>query len=120
MKLNPSVMEFFGTGQETRDWLYIDDAVDLILKTAQVKSSTVEIFNGAAGKRYSIFETLSTFLEIAGSKAKLRFNGDIRSGDPKFYWADISGALSLGWNPSITLKQGIHKYHNWLLQENGA
>jgi len=118
LKSDPSSVEFFGTGQETRDWLYIEDAVDLVLKTAQLKKSTIRIFNGASGKRCSIQETLECFLDVIGSKAKLKFSGHVPSGDPKFYWADISESLKLGWSPSITLKQGIKKYVTWVSREH--
>jgi len=117
MRSNLSVIEFFGTGKETRDWLYIDDAVDLILKVVQLKSPKVQMFNGAWGQRCSIRETLACFFDVVGAKADLKFNGEGRPGDPKFYWAEISDTLKLGWSPSITLKQGIQKYVAWVSQE---
>ena len=123
IKLNPPVLEFFGTGEETRDWLYIDDAVDLILKVARFKSPMVQIFNGASGQKRTIRETMGCFLDAAGSRADLKFNGEARPGDPRFYWADISGSLELGWSPSTTLKQGIQRYISWasgIKTENSA
>lgn len=103
---------FWGTGKETRDWIYINDAVSLI-STLSERSDMPEIINGGTGIKFTISETLSLLLEATGLKRKIIFNHHVREGDPKYYWADISKATSLGWKPVTPLSDGIENYVKW-------
>lgn len=103
---------FFGTGQETRDWIHIKDAVNLILKISESKKK-IEIINGGSGTRVNIKQLLEMLVHEYNKKVKLIFNGDVKIGDPKYYHADMSKAKKYGWAPKIKLKDGIKDYVNF-------
>ena len=48
-----------------------------------------------------------------GSEATVKFNGVVREGDPRFYHADITKPLSLGWVPTVPLADGLARYVEW-------
>jgi UDP-glucose 4-epimerase len=104
-----STAVFFGTGKETRDWLNIKDACSLIYETSS-SSERFEIINGGTGKRNIIKKALRILVGEYGKSIKIIFSGNIKKGDPKYYYADISKALKKGWKPTIDLKEGISEY----------
>jgi UDP-glucose 4-epimerase len=105
---------FWGTGQETRDWIYSDDAAELVF-TAARSTEGHSVLNGAGGERVTVRETLQLLKSTLGSSVEIAFNGIVRDGDPRFYHADISRAQALGWTPSVRLSEGIRSYLDWLM-----
>ena len=104
---------FWGTGEETRDWIHADDAARLIMSVAHADASYL-VVNGAAGERVTVRRTLELLKDALDVPAQIEFNGVVRDGDPRFYHADITEAGALGWAPAIPLEQGIVAYANWL------
>ena len=114
---------FYGTGGETRDWINAADAASLIV-TAAGSAGGYEILNGGSGIKTTISESVSLLLaelEKYGITGRgVKFNGMVKKGDPFYYWADISGALKLGWKPGIDFKTGVERYVRWYVNECGA
>ena len=104
---------FWGTGEETRDWIYSKDAVELILAVSK-STQRFSVLNGANGVRVTVRETLEVLRFALAVDTKIVFNGAAREGDPRFYHADVSKALALGWKPSTGLSEGISNYVRWL------
>ncbi|MEO6407253.1 MAG: NAD-dependent epimerase/dehydratase family protein [Burkholderiaceae bacterium] len=104
---------FWGTGEETRDWISSEDAAGLIGVVAQSDAHFC-ILNGASGERVTVRRTLELLNHALGGEAQFEFNGAVRPGDPRFYHADVSRAQALGWKPAIALEQGMANYVRWL------
>jgi len=111
LKANKEVI-FWGTGEETRDWIYIDDAVELI---SQLSNNTkpFRLVNGGAGNRITVKFVLEALRNALGVDIKIKFNGEVRSGDPRFYHADISKLNEIGIQPKVTFNDGIYRYADW-------
>ena len=105
---------FWGTGEETRDWINSRDAADLTFMVSR-SSETYTVLNGANGMRVTVHDTLQMLKRALGSPVEIAFNGLVREGDPRFYHADISRAEALDWHPSILLSDGIQGYVDWLI-----
>jgi UDP-glucose 4-epimerase len=110
-KINQAEKEvvFFGSGNETRDLIHINDVAQLFFILAK-SQNVFEILNGAAGQQVQIIEILNILLEAYGKQLKIVFNNILKEGDPKFYWADVSIAKALGWNSRTSLDEGIREY----------
>ena len=108
---------FWGTGRETRDWVNVQDATELIFK-ASSSNNLFTVLNGANGVRLTVKEVLEILREELGISVNIKFNNNTRNGDPLFYHADISKAKSLGWLPKIPLREGIRQYVNWFKEFN--
>jgi UDP-glucose 4-epimerase len=109
---------FWGTGDETRDWISSADAAELVLAIAQADHDFL-IVNGAAGQRTTVRHTLELLKKALGVDTEVLFNGTVRDGDPRFYHGDIARARALGWSPSVGLEQGIQAYADWLAAHEG-
>jgi UDP-glucose 4-epimerase len=114
---NSEVALFWGTGEETRDWIDSRDAAELMFKVSDSKEPYI-VLNGAGGERVTVHETLRLLKSALGSSAQITFNGVVREGDPRFYHADISRAQALGWNPTVRLPEGIQRYVNWMVDRS--
>jgi UDP-glucose 4-epimerase len=109
---NKNKIIFSGTGEETRDWIHIDDAVSLIF-SFYLNGGNFEIINGGSGIRSTVRETVTTIAEEMSVKQPILFDGTIREGDPRHYLADISKASSFDWTPAKNFNQGIRDYIHW-------
>lgn len=116
LKNDPKEVSFSGTGKETRDWLFIEDAVNLIFEIIQNKKK-FQIINGAYGKSYSVKRGLSILKKILKINTKILFDGQIREGDPMFYNADITKSSIIGFRPETSLEEGIEKYVKWIKKQ---
>ena len=104
---------FFGTGEETRDWLHISDAAHLLamgIEHASVESPAV---NGGVGDGVTVREILQELFLCLGQTGKPVFNGLVRSGDPAHYIADTARVRAWGWQPQVNWRDGIREYADW-------
>ena len=104
---------FWGTGEETRDWISSTEAAELIAAVSK-SSDLFTLINGATGIRVTVRKTLNILQDLLGSDKQIVFNNIVREGDPRYYHADISHALALGWESSIPLQEGVSNYVKWL------
>ncbi len=110
-------VSLFGTGKETRDFIYIHDllnALELIFEKCDFKASLV---NAASGHETTIKEATETWGMLLGGSKKISFSGEEKIGDPKFWKADISILKSYGFEPKYSLKKGLEAYMQWIKKE---
>ena len=110
---NPDGAEFWGTGDETRDWIHVSDAARLI-HACLVSDSPPHILNGGSGIKTTIADTLRQLCVALGiDNAFVRFNGYGKSGDPCYYCADTGESRAIGWQPVVSLESGLKGYVEW-------
>ena len=106
-------IEVYGTGEQTRDFTFISDAVEanvLALRSGRPG----EIYNIGGGSRIKLTEAINIIQEISGNTAKIKHTGAQR-GDAKHTFADTSKAREqLSYAPAIGIREGILKQYNWL------
>lgn len=112
-KLFKGDSEFFGTGEEIRDWLHIRDATKLIILAAEHASTKCTILNGGSGEGTSVKNILQILNIQLGLNRKIYFSTQQKKGDPSAYIANIDIARSWGWNPEIKWQQGVAEYAAW-------
>lgn len=100
---------FFGTGKETRDWIHISDAVNLLYTFAN-NVEGYEVINGGSGSHVEIVEIVNFLKDSFGKSTAISFNGEVKLGDPIHFWADTSKAKAMGWKPEIDVWDGLKKY----------
>ncbi len=116
ISLNESL--FFGTGEETRDWLHVDDAARLLIQAGNYASSLCPIVNGGFGESVSVRNVLTDIFRLMGRNDQPSFCGTQRPGDPVDYHADIGEALAWGWRPEVSWKDGLARYVSWFRKEH--
>ncbi|QLH05807.1 NAD-dependent epimerase/dehydratase family protein [Nitrosopumilus ureiphilus] len=96
----------YNQGKQQRDMLYIDDAIDCILKTINYKRDGFNIFNVSSGKRYSINELISFIEKISKTKITAKYSLEIP--DENCIWADNRKAKKLlKFEPKIDIETGL-------------
>lgn len=108
---------FFGTGEETRDWIHVKDAARLLYILSQPENN-VQIVNGGSGEVRTVREIIEYVACLFETQAKVEFNHISREGDPKHYWADIMRATACGWAPQLNLQQGLKEYVGWYREQS--
>lgn len=110
-KLSEGAATFAGTGFETRDWLHVEDAAQLMLSAAAHAASACPIVNGGSGSAVCIRDVVALIAGRLG--ADYSFTGSARAGDPSHYQADAEQALAWGWSPQRVLDVELGAYVDW-------
>jgi nucleoside-diphosphate-sugar epimerase len=107
-----------GTGEETRDWTYVDDIVDGLLRAGTLPQAVGQAFNLASGQETRVIDMATRVNELTGNKAGLVFL-ERRKWDTKTrLLASIErGRRILGYEPRTSFCEGIEKTVAWF-QEN--
>ncbi|MCL4159472.1 UNVERIFIED_CONTAM: hypothetical protein GTU68_064352 [Idotea baltica] len=111
--LTDNTFYVYGDGEQTRDFTYIDDIVD-----ANIAASTAEenglVVNVGGGSRVSLNSVLKEIDSIVGGRLKLEYQ-ERQTGDARDTSASIEAAAkSLGYNPKVSLSDGLRAEASWL------
>jgi nucleoside-diphosphate-sugar epimerase len=110
----------YGDGEQTRDFTYVDNVVDGVLRACEAPGAAGEVINVATGGRISLNELLRTMNLIVGTSINAVYK-EPRAGDVRDSQADISKAKSLlGYEPAVSLAQGLEKTLDWARAEATA
>jgi len=105
---------FFGTGDETRDFINVHDvcrSIEILIRNSPFQC---DVFNCANGQEVTIRHAISLLLDQLRVGIDIKFTGEVREGDPNFWEADISKIANLGYLPSVSLEEGLKSYVKWL------
>lgn len=106
-------LEMFGTGNESRDYIHVDDVAQAIKLLATADTDEV-VFNVANGEETTIRNATEMFAKGIGAPMDvIAFNGTVREGDPLNWRADISKMLKLGYRKTRDIQQGLIDYCRW-------
>ncbi len=97
----------YGDGNQTRDFTYVENAVQANLLAADAKRASGSVINIAAGKRTSLNDLWRDIRDIVGADVEPRY-ADPREGDVRDSLADLTRATDLlGYRPNIDLDVGL-------------
>ena len=113
-------LEVLGTGNQRKDYLYIDDAIDATLLVADKGKLTGGAYNVGSGENHSVKEIVKKLLGILGlaGKTKPFYTGFSWHGDVQETRADITKLKKLGWSPQVGFDQGVSTFVDWYGSEN--
>jgi nucleoside-diphosphate-sugar epimerase len=110
----------YGDGAQTRDFTYVANVVDGVLRACHAPGIAGEMMNVATGGRISLNELLATLAELVGTRADPIYSGS-RAGDVRDSQADISRARRLtGYEPLVGLREGLERTLAWYRGERVA
>jgi nucleoside-diphosphate-sugar epimerase len=102
-----------GDGEQSRDFTYIDNAVDANVLAASADGVAGEAFNIACGERVSLNALYAEIQVLAGSEIQAH-HSEARPGDVRHSLADISRAReALGYRPGVDLRDGLKRTFEW-------
>ena len=102
----------FGTGNEKRDFINILDAVRFIDIVSNIEKG-FDIYNCGSGNTYTVNEITNLLIKNSGKNIKQLYDNKKRTGNPDSLLADITKAKSIGFEPQISIEEGISDYVKW-------
>ena len=119
LMLEDKEIPMFGDGTTSRDYTYIDDIIDGIIKSCKyvLENNTVyEILNIGNSAPTSLIEMIDTIAEVLKVNPKIQ-QLPMQPGDVNRTYADISKAKEIiGYEPKTTFKKGIKKFIEWYIE----
>jgi len=107
----------YGDGGQTRDFTYVANVVDGVLRASQAPDVAGEVINVATGGRISLNELLLTMNTLVGATGSAVY-AEGRQGDVRDSQADITKARTLlGYTPLIALEEGLRRTLDWARSE---
>ncbi|WP_047490505.1 NAD(P)-dependent oxidoreductase [Terriglobus sp. TAA 43] len=119
-KLHAGDFSFMGTGEETRDWLHVEDAASLLIHASGFASSQCPVVNGGTGEGVVVRDIVSCLCNILACGAQPCFTGTARIGDPMRYIAAMDRLSAWNWQPTKKWRDGITAYAEWWKAEHAV
>lgn len=103
----------YGDGEQTRDFTYVANVVDGVLRAVTAPGASGHVINVATGSRISLNTLFSTMKDVVGSRLEPTYAAP-RAGDVKDSQADITRAQTLlGYTPLVSLEDGLRRTLEW-------
>jgi nucleoside-diphosphate-sugar epimerase len=109
----------FGDGEQSRDFTYIENAVNANLLACKANASKAagEVFNVATGRRVTLNETFKALQPLTSYSGQVKYS-TARGGDVKHSLADVSKAeAGLGYRPTVDFEEGLRRTVEWYRKE---
>lgn len=108
----------FGDGKQSRDFIYVDDIVRLLLSASEAPAGLVQgrVYNAGNGGHYTLNQVWHLLQQISGVTLPAHY-GPPRSGDIRDSQADISAAIrDLGYKQQVSFEEGLRRTLDWYRQ----
>ena len=108
----------YGDGEQTRDFTYIANVVDGVLRAVTAPDAAGQVVNVATGSSISLNRLFTSMREMLGSNLQVSY-APVRNGDVKDSLADITRARRLlGYEPLVPFEEGLKKTIDWYRNAN--
>ena len=120
--LRGEVIKVYGTGNQKRDFNYVDDVVDALLFAAVTDKCYGNVFNLGAQENYTLLDLVNILNSICGVEFEIApFPRDKKIIDIGDYFGDYSlFAETTGWHPNVDLPEGLERAIEFYLQNKDA
>jgi UDP-glucose 4-epimerase len=122
---HPDWLRILGDGQQRKSYLYVQDCVEAILhvtraQTAKSAPHRTQVYNLGTNEFVRVNDSVAHICGALGLKPRLEYTGGDRGwiGDSPFIFLETSKVKATGWQPKLTIEQGIIRTLRWL-QANG-
>jgi len=114
---DPTQLYVLGNGRQRKSYLYIQDCVDAILTAVEKAEGRVNTFNLGTDEYCEVNDSIGWISERLGVQPELSYSGGERGwiGDNPFIFLDCQRIRSLGWKPKLTIKEGVVKTVEYLI-----
>ena len=105
--------KIYGDGEQTRDFTYVANVVDGVLRACEATGASGQVINVATGGRISLNELFKEMKKIVGASVNPEYV-DPRQGDVRDSQADIRKAKDiLGYKPTVSFEEGLKRTIEW-------
>jgi len=111
-KNNTDIVEVWGDGSATREFLHVDDLADAVVHLMKNKLDTFNFLNIGSDYEISIKELAHLIKELTNYKGNIKWLTDMPNGTPRRVM-DNSQLFGLGWRPKINFTEGLYETIQW-------
>ena len=109
LRANPHELRVLGNGRQRKSYLYVQDCIDAILVAIEKAQAPVNVLNLGTDEYCQVNDSIGWITSHLGVTPALAYTGGERGwiGDSPFIFLDCSRIRSLGWTPSLTIREGV-------------
>lgn len=113
---DPTRLSVLGNGRQRKSYLYVQDCIDAIFHAISHSQDRINIFNLGANEYCEVNDSIGWISGRLGLSPKLEYSGGNRGwvGDNPFIFLDTTRMRALGWQPKLTIREGIVRTLSWL------
>jgi dTDP-L-rhamnose 4-epimerase len=109
-----SPIQIFEDGQESRDFVYVEDVVEATWRCLRTEANSVESLNVGTGQRTTVLQVAEEIVRFFGSESKISVTGAFRQGDIRHNFADLRRIREgVGYAPQFTFCEGLKRFLTW-------
>ena len=103
----------FGDGEQSRDFTFVENAVQANLLACEAANASGKVFNVGTGARFTLNQTIELLSRIAGKPITPKYDAP-REGDIRDSQADITQSREiLGYHPTVGFEEGLRRTYEW-------
>jgi len=110
--INEQRVPVYGEGENIREWLYVSDCINAIIKILE-EGKVGEIYNIGCNQEKRNIDTVKQILKQLGKSEKLIQFVEDRPGHDYRYSLNFDKLKALGWQPQVNFEKGIGKVVSW-------
>lgn len=116
--LNGNAINIFEDGQESRDFIYIDDVVTATILALESSVDSPHVYNVGTGVSTPVLHIAKLLADMYKSNVPIAISGQYRKGDIRHNFADIKLIKEkLGFAPCFTIEEGLKKFTDWVSKQ---
>ncbi len=113
---DPTRLDVLGDGRQRKSYLHVGDCVEAMLHAIATAPDKVNVFNLGTDEYVEVNDSIAVIGGRLGVKPELVYSGGERGwvGDNPFIFLDTRRIRALGWQPKLTIRQGVERTVDWL------
>lgn len=115
---DPTRLEVLGNGRQRKSYLHVGDCIDAILHAMQHSREKFNLFNLGTDEYCEVNDSIGWITARLGMTPELVYSGGERGwvGDSPFIFLDTRRVRTLGWQPKLSIREGIERTLTWLVE----
>ncbi|MBI4227042.1 MAG: NAD-dependent epimerase/dehydratase family protein [Candidatus Omnitrophica bacterium] len=112
--LNGQPPVLYEDGQQSRDFIFVEDVARANRLVVGNPKSYGRIFNVGTGRATTIRALAAAIADALGVRREPQLNGEFRMGEVRHMVADVTQLAQLGFAPQVSLEEGLQRYVRWV------
>lgn len=123
LREDPTRLRVLGDGRQTKSYLYVQDCVSAMLAACEHhgEDGGAHVYNLGSEETITVDDSIATITATLGVEPEVEHMGGVRgwAGDSPLIHLDTSRIRSLGWEPTLSIREAIARTLSWLPTEEG-
>lgn len=118
--LNDIAPVVYEDGEQSRDFLYVSDNVAANIAVMEADNVRWGAYNVGRGEKVTVNRLVSTLARLYKKNLAPQLTGEFRPMDVRHFVHDASKLRALGWEPKVSLEEGLSRYVEWISTQDNV